>query len=162
MTVNSSLLWSLEETAYQLGGISKSTVRRLIHQGELSSCRVGLRLLRIPADSVLAYIDRVVTPVLHAKRVSAVMSQDVAVVTQQAENLDCAESVACKELKPCHIDEKIHPTGGLNTPTQAANQLTNLLEQLTGKKRQHSKQSGVSKFIIKKSGASSPNILLMS
>lgn len=71
-----TLLWSLEETAHQLGDVSKSTVRRLIHQGELSSCRVGLRLLRIPADSVRAYVERVAIPISHAKHVSTAMTQE--------------------------------------------------------------------------------------
>lgn len=137
-----NLLWSLDDVAKQLGGVSVSTVRRLIQQGELASCRVGLRLLRVPVISVCAYIDRITKHDLYANQVTEAMTGEVAVVAQVGENRQRAESIACKELKPCLIDEKIHRIGGSNLPTQAANQLTNLLEQLTGRKRKHSKQSG--------------------
>ncbi len=117
----SSLLWSLEEVARQLGGISKCTVRRLIQQGELVSRRVGRRLLRVPSDSVRAYIERTMKPVSHAKPALEAMTEDVAVMAEGAENPDRAESVACKELKPCHTDARTHLSGGSSTPGYLGN-----------------------------------------
>ena len=43
------LLWSLEEAARQLGGVSTRTVRRLIDSGDLTAVKVGRRIT-IPAD----------------------------------------------------------------------------------------------------------------
>ena len=40
-----TLLWSLEEAARQLGGVSTRTVRRLLEAGEIEPRRVGRRLL---------------------------------------------------------------------------------------------------------------------
>lgn len=129
---SSLLLWSLSEVAQQLGGISKSTVRRLIQQGQLSSCRVGARRLCIPVASVIAYVERIATG----------LAEDVAVLSEEEENSARVESIACKGNNPCHIAEKIHRIGGSNTPTQAANQLTAVLAQLTAGKPRHSKQNG--------------------
>ena len=52
-----TLLWSLEEAARQLGGISTRTVRRLLHVGEIEPRRVGKRLL-VCAASVHSYVER--------------------------------------------------------------------------------------------------------
>ena len=37
------LLWNLDETARQLGGVSTRTVRRLLQRGELPTVRIGAR-----------------------------------------------------------------------------------------------------------------------
>jgi len=107
------LLWSLDEVARQLGGVSVRMVRRLIDSGDLPICRVG-RLVRIPSDSVRDYISR---------------------MTEEAHNRHCTESVTWKGNLPCHTDAKTRRTGGSNTPTQAANQLIDLLKQLTPAKQ---------------------------
>ncbi|TRZ92725.1 MAG: DNA-binding protein [Rhodocyclaceae bacterium] len=155
-----ALLWTLDEVGKRLGGVSKSSVRRLIDRGELASCRVGLRLLRVPAESVRMYIERIAIREFREVQESRQgVSEDVAARPQEADNLTRAESVACKEIKPCHTDGRIRRIGGSNTLTQAANQLTNLLEQLTRKRLKHSKQNGGLKSISKRSGGSSPNTL---
>ena len=114
------LLWSLDETARQLGGVSISSVRRMVERGDISSVHVG-RLVRVVPESVQTY---------------------VACNASQVHNSPRVGSVACKGDDPCHTEEKTHLIGGSSTPTQAANQLTDLLEQLTAKKQKHSKQSG--------------------
>jgi excisionase family DNA binding protein len=131
------LLWSFDEVARQLGGVSVRTVRRLVEAGELPACRVG-RLVRIPPDAVRDYVSR---------------------MTGEAHNRPRTESVTWKGKQPCHTDAKIRRIGGSNTPTQAAKQLTNLLAQMTGKKQTHSKQSAGMKSISNVSGASNLSIL---
>jgi excisionase family DNA binding protein len=49
------LLWNLEETARQLGGIHPKTVRTLIARGELPSVRIGRRILVSP-EAVATWI----------------------------------------------------------------------------------------------------------
>nr|MCU0806578.1 helix-turn-helix domain-containing protein [Candidatus Contendobacter sp.] len=50
-----TLLWSIPETAAQLGKVSPRTVRRLIERGELAVVRVG-RCVRIPADAARNWV----------------------------------------------------------------------------------------------------------
>jgi excisionase family DNA binding protein len=109
------LLWSLDEVARQLGGVSVRTVRRLIDRGELQACRVG-RLVRIPSDSVREYVSR---------------------MTEKAHNQPRTESGTWKGVQPCHTDAKIHRIGGSNSPAQAASRLTDLLKHLTSTKPRH-------------------------
>ncbi|WP_390165228.1 helix-turn-helix domain-containing protein [Thiorhodovibrio frisius] len=54
---NLPLLWDLEETANQLGGVSARLVKRLLDRGDLRAQRVGRRLL-VNVQSVLEYIDQ--------------------------------------------------------------------------------------------------------
>lgn len=107
------LLWTLNETAQQLGGVSIRTVRRMVDRGEISPVRVG-RLLRILPESVHAF---------------------VAAQTEQAHNLPRVGSVAWKGIEPCYTNAKAHRSGGLATPTQQARELDDLLAQLTSRKQ---------------------------
>ncbi|MBX9812899.1 MAG: helix-turn-helix domain-containing protein [Burkholderiales bacterium] len=107
------LLWSLDETARQLGGLSRRTVQRLISRGELPFLRVG-RLVRIPADAVHEYV---------AARIKT------------ADNQKGVEPVAWKGVAPCHLNAKIHRSSMSATPTQAAQELNVLLERLTKARR---------------------------
>lgn len=132
------LLWSLEEVAAQLGGISIRTVRRLIALGELPVCRVG-RLVRIPSDAVREY---------------------VSCMTEEAHNRPRTESVTWKGNPPCHTDAKTRRSGGSNTPTQAASQLIELLGHLTLKKQRPSRRNGDLKRISNGNGVFSLNIPL--
>lgn len=106
------LLWSLEETAKQLGGVSVRTIRRMLEQRKLLPVRVQGRVC-VEVDSVNAY---------------------VASQTQQAHNSDCVGSVAWKGNDPCYENAKAHRTGGQTTPMQAAKELDVLLAQLTKRK----------------------------
>lgn len=114
------LAYSLREAAEKLGGISVRTVQRLVATGVLPALRI-LRRVLIPAEALHAF---------------------VAGCSHLADNGQRAESVAWKEFEPCHTDERTHRIGGSNTPTQAANELTGLLVQLTKGKRKPSKPSG--------------------
>lgn len=51
------LLWDLQETARQLGGLSVRTVRRLLERGELPTVRIG-RAIRIPATAVTVWVEK--------------------------------------------------------------------------------------------------------
>ncbi len=119
------LLWSLEEAARQLGGVSKRTVQRLIERGDVAICRVG-RLVRIPSDSVRDYVAR---------------------VTRGAHNLTGAESGAWKGNNLCHTDVKTPRFGGSVLPTQAARELDALLAQKIAGKPKRLKPSGSLKRI---------------
>ncbi len=52
-----ALLWSLSETARQLGGLSVRTVRRMLARGELPTVKVG-RTVKIPASAVREWVGR--------------------------------------------------------------------------------------------------------
>jgi len=117
---NERLAYSLAEAAQKLGGISVRSVQRLVATGVLPTLRV-LRRVLIPAEALHAF---------------------VAGGSRLADNSQRAESVAWKESEPCHTDERTRHIGGSNTPTQAANELTGLLVQLTCGKRKRSKPSG--------------------
>lgn len=106
------LLWSLEETARQLGGVSIRTVRRMVERGEIFSVHVG-RLVRVVPDSVHAF---------------------VASHTQQAHNFECVGSVAWKGNEPCYTNAIKHRTGMQTTQTAPAKELDVLLAQLTKRK----------------------------
>lgn len=56
-------LWSIDEAARQLGGISPSTVRRLIKSGELPSVKIGARVLLTSTFKL-----PVISPCVHASR----------------------------------------------------------------------------------------------
>lgn len=107
------LLWSLEETARQLGGVSIRTVRRMAERGEILSAHVG-RLLKIRSESVHAFVDG---------------------QTKQAHNSGCVGSLVWKGNDPCYTNAKARRTGGQGSPTQQAVQLDALLEQLTSGKQ---------------------------
>ena len=117
---NGRLAYSYRDAAQKLGGVSVRSVQRLVAMGVLPTIRV-LRRVLIPAEALLAF---------------------VAGGSQQADNGQRAESVAWKESEPCHTDERTRRIGGSSTPTQAANELTGLLEQLTKGKRRLSKPNG--------------------
>lgn len=77
------LLWTYEETARQLGGVSPRTVRRMVESGKISRVRVR-GLVRILADSVLAY---------------------VACNTSQVHNIPRVGSLAWKGDDPCYTNQ---------------------------------------------------------
>jgi hypothetical protein len=106
------LLWSLEETAKQLGGVSVRTIRRMLEQRKIMPVYVLGRVL-VAVDSVNAF---------------------VASQAQQVHNPECVGSVAWKGNDPCYENAKAHRTGGQTTPMQAAKELDALLEQVTRRK----------------------------
>lgn len=99
------LLWNLDETARQLGGVSARTVRRLIARGALPMVRVG-RCVRVPASAVQDYVASTMT---------------------LTHNAHCAEPGVRKEYT-CHTVAKIVPFGGSVTSTRAAKELGDLLK----------------------------------
>ncbi|MHB8253878.1 MAG: helix-turn-helix domain-containing protein [Acidiferrobacter sp.] len=113
------LLWSLEVTARQLGGVSTRTVRRLLASGELPAVRVG-RLLRVPAASVRSWVDQKLV---------------------RGDNVIRAEPGVRKEIA-CHTDVKIAPSIGSVSPTQAAQELGVRLKLRTVEKPKRSKPNG--------------------
>lgn len=113
------ILWSVQEVGRQLG-VSARTVFRLIGRGELPRAKLG-RLVRVPADAVLEYVAQLVA---------------------HGQNSACVMSVAWKEVKPCHTDERTRQFGGSVSTTQAAIELDALLARKTERKPKPSKQSG--------------------
>lgn len=108
------ILWSLDETARQLGGLSTQTVRRMVDRGDLPVIKIG-RAVRIPAAAVHQWVANNMRP---------------------AHNQGCAgPGVRRKEVNACRTDVKIVPIGGRHTPTQAARELGNLLERRIARKQ---------------------------
>lgn len=130
------LLWSLDETALQLGGISKRTVQRLVASGELPIVQIG-RLVRVPAEAVQTW---------------------VAAKSQRVDNPCRTEPKAWTRSNPC-IVVKTHLSGGSVSLMQAERSLNDLLVQLSEKKRTQSKPNVSSKFIELKHGAKSQAII---
>lgn len=106
-----SLLWSIDETARQMGGLSSRTVRRLIDRGEIPVVKVG-RAVRIPAQSVRSWIEDQL---------------------QSGHNRQCAGDVR-QEKSTCLTNAKIVRFGGRLTPTRAVKELDALLERRTERK----------------------------
>lgn len=95
-----NLLWSLEEAGRQLGGVSNSTLYRMISDGQIEGVKVRKRL-KVKAESVEAYIN----------------------------NPEHSPSASSKvEVKKCHIRKKAVPIGGFRS-VQAAKELDALLGQ---------------------------------
>ncbi len=120
---NDVLLWDLDETARQLGGISIRTLRRMIDAGEFPYVSVR-RSIKIPAISVQKWVDQNMS---------------------KAHNLICAGPSVQKEKSTCQksaktgtrmvsINERIRNSGGLVSPTQAAKELGAVLELRAAKK----------------------------
>lgn len=121
-----TLLWSLEEAAQQLGGVSTRTVRRLLEAGEIEPRRVGRRLL-VCAASVRIFVDRSGPAEENAGRVG----RDV------REESTCLES-AKRGTRTVSIGGRIRRTGGRRTRTQVAEELAKVLELQTDKKPRRS------------------------
>jgi excisionase family DNA binding protein len=125
------LLWSLEETARQLGGVSTRTVRRLLERGDLPAVRIGRRVT-VPAEAVRHFITQSI-PAGHMEPPAAA-----------AHNLQCAGPDVRKGVGTCRKESAIttvftgaaiRRSGGPATPTQAARELAAVLEQPTEGKR---------------------------
>ena len=98
--------------AATLLSVSARTVKRLVADGALPICRIGRRVL-ISVEALKTHVQAIQEPAHNQRRI---------------------ESGTWKGKHPCHTDEKAHRTGGSSSPTQAANRLTDLLEQLTSKR----------------------------
>jgi excisionase family DNA binding protein len=108
------LLWTADEAAQQLGGVSAWTVRRMLASGELP--RVKVRgAVRIPAQAVLNWVAHQIDVADNRCRVGS--------------------GVRKKEVKACHINANGAATGGSRTSTRAAKELDALLEPRTARKR---------------------------
>ena len=108
--MTTTLLWTLQEAARQLGGLSIRTVRRMQQRGDLPAVRIGRRVM-VPVEAARAWVeDNVIL----------------------AQNLECAgsdvrkEDCTCRSAKPTEmasINEAIRRTGGPATRMQAAVEL---------------------------------------
>ena len=107
------LLWSLDEAAMQLGGISARTVRRMIDAGELPGVPVR-RSLKVPVAAVHEWVEKNMF---------------------LAHNISSAGPRVHKENSTCHTVAKIVPSGGQVTPTTAAKELDALLKPQTKRRR---------------------------
>src|SRR5271169_5662153 len=107
------LLWTLSETALQLGGVSIRHVRRMLERREISYVRVG-RLVKVVPESVHEYVASRMVPAHNHARVGP---------------------LALKGDDQCYTNAKTHRTGGQATPTQPAKELDVLLIQLTKRKQ---------------------------
>ncbi len=107
------LLWSLDEAAMQLGGISARTVRRMIGDGELPGVSVR-RSLKVPVAAVHEWVEKNM---------------------YLAHNNSCAGPRVHKEKSTCHTVAKIAPFGGQVTPTTAGKELDALLKPQTKRRR---------------------------
>jgi excisionase family DNA binding protein len=133
--VGMALLWSLTEAAHQLGDVSTRTVRRMIERGDLPVVRVG-RTVKVPAFDVRKWVEMNMSVTHNQTRVGSGMQYT--------------------EIPVCHTNAKTVRSGGRRSPTDWANELDNLLEQRTARKRRHLKQSGSSKRSRRKPGVSNP------
>ena len=106
---NDVLLWSLQEAARQLGGISTRSVRRMIDAGELPAVSVR-RSLKVPVAAVHEWVEQNMI---------------------RAHNRSCAGPRVRKEVSTCHTVARIVPFGGQVTPTTAAKELDDLLKPPT-------------------------------
>ena len=110
---NDVLLWSLQEAARQLGGISTRSVRRMIDAGELPAVAVR-RSLKVPVAAVHEWVEQNMI---------------------RAHNRSCAGPHVRKEVSTCHTVARIVPFGGQVTPTTAAKELDDLLKPQTRRRR---------------------------
>jgi excisionase family DNA binding protein len=127
-----TLLLSLEETARQLGGVSKRTVQRMIASGELCTVKVR-RSVMVPSAIVKEWVENQLQPAHNSNRAGDV---------QGGKNI-------------CHTNVVTAPFGGRRTPMPADDELDARLAQRTKKKLRSSKQNGNSKHTGKNSGESS-------
>jgi excisionase family DNA binding protein len=108
------ILWSLDETARQLGGLSTRTVRRMVDSGELPMVKVG-RTVRIPAADVHQWVAHNMRPAHNQNRVGS--------------------GVRSKEVNACRTVVREVRFGGCRTSNQAARELGDLLELPIARKR---------------------------
>lgn len=114
------LAYSIREAAERLGGISVRSVQRLVARGLLRTVP-GLRRVLIPADALQQFVAR---------------------GAGVEDNPPRAEPVAWKGIKPCYSNAQGRRSGMSDSGTRAAEELSGLLEQLTGGKQRSLKGSG--------------------
>ena len=108
-----ALLWSLDEAAWQLGGISARTVRRMIDAGELPAVTVR-RSLKVPVSAIREWVEKNMV---------------------RAHNMASAGPRVHKEESTCHTVAKIVPYGGQVTQTTAGKELDDLLKPQSERRR---------------------------
>lgn len=134
--MSDELLWSLSETARQLGSVSTRTVQRLIARGELSSVRVR-RSVKVNASSVRNYVARNMLPAHNVKHAGPdVRAKGGKRTCRNADGETRTESMNVLTL----------PTTGRRTSTQAARELDALLasgnQSRVARKRKRCSQNG--------------------
>ncbi|PZN75384.1 MAG: hypothetical protein DM484_19005 [Candidatus Methylumidiphilus alinenensis] len=141
--MTTQLLWSLDEAAKAMGGISARTVRRLIQTGELPAIRIRGCAPRIRPEDVQTWIEQNIV---------------------RNHNNGARGSVPKKEESTCLTNRKtdkgsLAQSGGRVTQTQVARELDALLERQTLPKPKHLKQSGNLKPTTKKNGDVNLNVV---
>ena len=114
--MNDKLVYTTEEVA-ELLQVSTSTVERLVQGGYLPRLQ-GIKNIRIPVSGVHQYVD-------------GYNSGSAEGLVSHTGDKRCLSGKEKKVLN----SERIVPTGGLRTSTQAAKELRNLLELPTNVKR---------------------------
>ena len=109
------LLWNLEETARQLGGVSVRTVRRLINSGAIEAQRVGRRVM-VKVASVRALVDQDNGAAHNCSCAGKAVRQEESTGRESANVTKTASSLA-----------PTRRTGGRASRTAAAEQLADLL-----------------------------------
>jgi excisionase family DNA binding protein len=107
-----TLLWSLEETAQQLGDVSVRTVRRLIERRQLEAVKIGRRCLVVPA-SVMALVEQQQQSRHNPRRAGDVLGG----------HSTCQKRTTAM----VYVNEKARHTGGRVSPTPAADALAAVL-----------------------------------
>ena len=138
--MSSALLWDLQETARQLGDVSTRTVRRLIERNEIETKKIGRRLM-VKRESVIAWVEGD----KHTdKRVERGVLGEKACQKQHA-----------SRTKMGSTNAMIRRTTGPVSPTQAAEELADLLSPKAKEKQRRSSPGGNLKYSRKQHGTKS-------
>ena len=124
-----ALLWSLEETARQLGDVSTRTVRRMIDRREIFTKKVGRRRMVIAA-SVRAWLDEDMTT-----------AHTVQSVGRDVQGVKACQKHAGESRTASTVD-RIRRTTGPASSIRAAKELADLLAPKATKKRKQFSPSG--------------------
>ena len=134
--MNDALLWSVDEAARQLGGVSSRTVRRMIERGELPAVRVGRRVT-VPADAVRSFVHGTPAPT-HMQPPAAAAHNRRRAGPDVLKGAGTCRSASKEGTRTVSTGEGIRRTGGSASPIQAARELAAVLGQRTAGKRRRS------------------------
>lgn len=116
------LLWDLNETASQLGGVSVRHVQRMIERGEIDSIKLGRRRM-VVSESVQRWLDSQATQAHDSDRVRPDVREN---------------KQACQHAKTGYTSAKTRRIGGCRTPTETAAAVAKVLELPSAKRPKRS------------------------